>query len=313
MKTIYRHAGESTAFKYVGLAGRDEGNDHLIVQLFRVDPPYTYASIILRVDDYNLERQMACMGQYTYYAIRFRKYVTKQVIVERTNFSVDKVPMAQEFYRNNLEEFQKINPFVRRYLFSRVHNRLSMPSQVITHIERGDNSLRAWINIRISPAEIDQRLKQCYGNYKVTFLDQQQQLHSLLFTIEADDKSMDVAYTKTIGMLKLSNVYYSGMLRIVSANILQGTLEPVNENPDRFLVGNNGANLFLSVKLPVTQSPEAFREQFMNAPLDGLLTGLPDEIGNQPLCFRCVLTQQDAVLSDAIINKLKSGGSYFQA
>ncbi|MBK9400381.1 MAG: hypothetical protein IPN36_05800 [Bacteroidetes bacterium] len=65
-----------------------------------------------------------------------------------------------------------------------------------------------------------------------------------MFTIEADDKSMDVAYTKTIGMLKLSNVYYSGMLRIVSANILQGTLEPVNENPDRFLVGNNGANLF---------------------------------------------------------------------
>lgn len=313
MKTIYRHAKESTAFHYSGLSGRDEGNDHLVVQLFRLDQPYTYASLILRVDDYNLERQMACMAHYSYYAIRFRKYVTKQVILERTDFAPDRVPAAQEIYRTNLKEFQKINPFVRRYLFSRNHNRLSMPSQVITHLERGNNSLRAWINNRISPVEIDQRLKQCYGHYKLTYFDQQQQEHALLFDIEAEDKTMDVSYSKSIGSLKLSNLNYNGILRIASANILQGALDPVVENDERFIVGNTGAFLFVSIKLPVTQSPDAFREQFMNNPQFGLLSGLPDEVGNQPLCFRCVLTQVNATLTENIKKKLKNGSSFFSA
>ena len=146
MRTYYRDDNIGYHFHYKGLASRDQAQEYVIIELFREDVPHTYASFVLRTGVYNEQGQHVSIGHHSYFAFRWAKYLTKQVVLLRREQLPDLDFEPREIRREDAEYDQLIPLLIRRFLSNRDKNRLSMPGKLINRLEGGTYSLKNWFD-----------------------------------------------------------------------------------------------------------------------------------------------------------------------
>lgn len=310
MKTSYKAGGRSQKFSYVGIAGTDEGRNYLVIQMFRVDKPHTYLNLILRVDSYNDEIQQAASGQMLYYAIRFRKYVTKIVIAERTRLSPGKMPEPKEVFKTDTKSFEQISKYIRRYLFVRSKNRLPMPEKIIDSIDDVNltNSLRNWVLKHLSPEETDARLRDIWGDYVLIYFDQKKKKQELPVAILPEDPSLSDFVYPTVMKFRVEELDYIGKVFINPNTILQTTLEPIRPDGDRSTPLIPLRRISIDVAVPVTANLASFSSKMKEGPHYGFVMGLANVNSNMPTAFRCLLASRGLLITKSMLDALVEGG-----
>ncbi len=314
MKTIYKAAGKSQIFRYHGVGGTDGGRDFLEIQMFRVDHPHTYLNLILQLDSYNDKIQQASVGQMLYFAIRFRKYVTKMVVAERTRFSPDRMPDPKEIFRSDRKAFMQINKSIRRYLYEKLPNRLPMPDRRIDSIDNMDlaNSLQNWVADHLRADEIDGRLRKTWGDYVLVYFDQKGKKQTIDLKMSPEDASLSDFICTTVLGIKLGIDNYYGRAEINSHTILQTSLVVPEENAIRQTTQTKTSLINLQLKLPVTVNDASFGEKMKSMPHFGYITGLPDPDRNMPTAYKCLVIEKSLVVSAAMLNEIRSNPTPFR-
>lgn len=312
LKTSYKAGGRSQKFHYIGIAGTDEGRNYLVIQMFRVDKPHTYLNLILRVDSYNAEIQQAASGQMLYYAIRFRKYVTKIVIAERTKFPPGKMPEPKEVFKTDIKSFESISKYIRRYLSIRFKNRLPMPDKIIDSVDEESlaNSLRNWVLTRLSTDETDSRLRDSWGEYVLIYYDQKQTKQILPVELKPEDSSVADFVYPTVMKLKVDEVDYIGKVSINPNTILQASLEPVREDSDRSnsIPMHALTRISVDINVPATANLASFSSKMSEIPHYGYVLGLADVNTNRPTVFRCMLANKALNITKSMLDQLIVSG-----
>lgn len=305
--TAYNSMEVEKEFTYTGLAGTDEGRQYLVMILFRDQKPFTPLVLTIPLDSYNSERQMAGIGHQTYYTIRFRKYVTKVAVAERLGV-MDALPKPHEVMKGT-PEYNEISPYIRRYLLSRVHNRLSMPDKIITAIEASENvtTLKSWMYEKLPLHEKDARMKASYGEYALRYYDKAGVLKCFDVEIIPEDPSLVDFSSPTICKLRFSNAIFSGPLLIVANTLLQTTMMAESENNEKVKSPTLLGQIAMNIKLPVTLSEDDFGRQVHSLPMYGFIMGTPDPIGNNPMAHFCMMLDRSKEPTAKMLQHLKEG------
>jgi hypothetical protein len=329
MNTIYRRSNETHHFHYSGIAFMDSDKGYLIVPMFREEEPFTYASIIARVSPFHSKLQNAAIGHYTYFSVRFLKYFTKVVVLERFGDQSTPLPAAYEVFRDGREDdgdedvqdslnnramdkestlpggdgspsktgvytqYRDISIHIRRYLFYRTFNRLTIPDDLILELEEERQSLRMWLREHVSLSEQEPRLKRMKGEYLIRYKHHHGDERKLHLQIYPDDESMMEMYGEMRASIRLNNVVYRGQCKISNNTILQATLVPREDGATGRRSYIQSGDLFLQIKLPVSNDPEAFGIQVKEQSLSGLIAGLVDSDRNMPIAYTCLIESRE--------------------
>ena len=114
----------------------------MIIELFREDVPHTYASFVLRTGVYNEQGQHVSIGHHSYFAFRWAKYLTKQVVLLRCEQLPDLDFEPGEIRREDAEYDQLIPLLIRRFLSNRDKEPPLMPGKLINRLDGGTYSLK---------------------------------------------------------------------------------------------------------------------------------------------------------------------------
>lgn len=167
--TKYLYGKDHYDFSYNGVAYKDYGGDYIIVNCFRNEEPSTYASFIMRLDKDNERAQEISVGLYSYYAIRFRRYITKRVVWVKLTDDHKLDTSVREVPRTNLTEYNKIDELIRRFLHDENKNRLTLPEPIATKMRGEEASLERFIINDLSPSEKDLNIQNLRGEYFLFF------------------------------------------------------------------------------------------------------------------------------------------------
>lgn len=315
------------SYESAGIITYDVDSKYLIAQLIRQsgvkdDTPETPAFFVMSVRD--AENQSLLVGHYINYSIYFERFITKTVI-----WTEEEAEFIPQDLINVDEDFKKIDISIRRYLYSRLQNRLTLPQRGFSNLKNEndkDRSLFVWLEQRISSVYHDKKLLACADKYYVCyfygdalgskkFAERQissevtdtEALHDYItkyirideLEITYDDNAVDFAATYTHYTHEAKN----GMKKVLLPNFYKGKVVRKNLTVQVFAEyekykyllpkrkTTTGNFILLNFKLPLCNEDKAI-EVFNNTDyFEGIVSGLSDS-GNDPLSFRALVIKR---------------------
>ena len=289
MRTYYRDDNIGYHFHYKGLASRDQAQEYVIIELFREDVPHTYASFVLRTGVYNEQGQHVSIGHHSYFAFRWAKYLTKQVVLLRREQLPDLDFEPREIRREDAEYDQLIPLLIRRFLSNRDKNRLSMPGKLINRLEGGTYSLKNWFDDYFRGREPDPRLAGTRGAYIIVYENHDEKAREPLVFAQLDiemlEPELGEEYSNTRLIYRYNKRTWSGRAHWVGSRSLQCRLvaepEPIK------------GSLYLLLNLPKCETAEELHNHIKANPVYGIISGY-SERRQEAVAFRfgMALTKQ---------------------
>lgn len=273
MRTHYLDENVEYRFHYKGLASRDLAQEYLILELFREDTPHTFASFILRTGVYNEQAQFVSIGHHSYFAFRWAKYLTKQVVLLRREQLPDLPFEPREIPRNHPDYSTHIPLLIRRFLSNRNKNRFSMPGKLINRLEGGTYSLQRWFEDYFRGREPYPHLTATHGQYTVVYENQDESAKEKLVFAEIElgmiEPELSEAYSNTGVRYYYNQREWSGRAHWVGTRSLQCRLI-ARPDPTR-------GSLYLLLNLPKCDTLEELRAKLSTEPVYGIISGYSEK------------------------------------
>lgn len=160
----------ATKYAFEGIVTFDSQSKYLIAQLRRNVPESTNRATptFYIIPVFDEKDQELAIGYTLYFSIISRRFITKTVVWQHSNV---RVPV--ENLDSKDKKFSKIDLKIRRYLNSRVLNRLTLPSLPITNLDVQNrnrfDSLQNWLMKRTDSVESDSDLMACVDTYYICY------------------------------------------------------------------------------------------------------------------------------------------------
>lgn len=302
--TKYFDGENNIDYSYRGIAYLDNGGDNIVVNLFRKQQPGNYASFIMRLDKYNDRSQKLSIGHHTYYAIRFRRYVTKRVIWTLYEKGMSQPFEARELERSEKNDFLAINPVIRRFLFYKDTNRLSQPEPILRMLEGKATSLQHWLKDYLTPSETDEvlhSLRDSNQKYLLFFhrgnpgkKSKQPTLQKVEFNFTKEGVGLPPEMSETIAFFKFEEIERTGRVIREDSNLyISFTTKGKITTP--FYPHNFSTSMILYLPDSLLRQQAAIKETELI--FNGHMIGLANST-HQPDAFKVCLLPEATYLSN---------------
>lgn len=273
---------------------------------------------VMRVRD--PQHQTLMLGHYINYSLYFEKFITKSVIWKKDDNNI--LQESPQDLVNASEGFKKIDINIRRYLYSRQLNRLSLPHTGISNLNNKndqDRSLSKWLNKHIADVISDKKLRACVDKYYVCYLSLDynvvlksdneirgqlitKHLHLDNFEIRYEDDGVEFTsqYTHYImdGEKSIENIYIGKVSRNHTTIQTYVEFERFVSKPGRMIRTSNNA-ILLSFTVPPCNADQAKTVFNECNYFEGIISGLNDP-DNKPISLRCLVVKRKINSGDSL-------------
>ncbi|AUD02146.1 hypothetical protein [Spirosoma pollinicola] len=324
---LFKSKYNEEEYESSGIVTYDKNSKYLIAQLIRHakiknDTPETNSFFVMRVRD--PENQSLLIGHYINYSIHFERFITKTVIWHKVDKS-----FSPEDLVNADNKFTTIPISIRRFLYSRIHNRLNLPLRGLSNLDNPndkDRSLHGWVEERVAAIYQDKKLLACVDKYYVCYfygeainltkLTENQQKGAPLEDNSLEDEiakfiridTLDIDYDDDAVAFNATYKHFTQdthiqSKKIFTQSIFRGKIARENSTVQVFCEqekyvsikyrdkSTSGNFILLNFKIPNCADDKAFEIFNSYDYFEGIISGLSDS-KNDPLSFRALIIKR---------------------